>query len=76
MKITDVNAIVLRLPEISTAADGTQDDLIIAVETDAGITGYGEVDTAPLVGKAIIQAYMYHHFLLWIAGSGGWERPV
>ena len=29
MKITDVKAIVLKLPEISSAADGTQDDLII-----------------------------------------------
>jgi L-rhamnonate dehydratase len=60
MKITDVKAIVLRLPEISTAADGTQDDLIIVVETDAGITGYGEVDTSPLVGKAVVDAYMSH----------------
>lgn len=60
MKITDVNAIVLRLPEISPAADGTQDDLIITVETDEGISGYGEVDTAPLPGKAIVDAYMSH----------------
>ena len=60
MKITDVKAIVLRLPEISSAADGTQDDLIIVVETDEGITGYGEVDTAPNVGKAIVNAKMSH----------------
>ena len=60
MKITNVNAIVLRLPEISTAADGTQDDLIIEVETDEGITGYGEVDTAPGVGQAVVEAYMSH----------------
>ena len=60
MKITNVRAIVLRLPVISRAADGTQDDLIIVVETDAGITGYGEVDTAPLVGKAVVDAYMSH----------------
>ncbi len=60
MKITDVKAIVLRLPEISTAADGTQDDLIVVVETDAGIVGYGEVDTSPLVGKAVVDAYMSH----------------
>jgi len=60
MKITNVTAIVLKLPEISTAADGTQDDLIIKIETDEGITGYGEVDTAPEVGKAIINAYMSH----------------
>jgi L-rhamnonate dehydratase len=60
MKITNVKAIMLKLPEISTAADGTQDDLIIKVETDEGITGYGEVDTAPIVGKAIVDAYMSH----------------
>ena len=60
MKITNVQAIVLKLPEISSAADGTQDDLIIIVETDEGITGYGEVDTAPYVGKAVVDAYMSH----------------
>ena len=51
---------MLRLPEISSAADGTQDDLIIKVETDEGITGYGEVDTAPYVGRAVVEAYMSH----------------
>jgi L-rhamnonate dehydratase len=60
LKITNVQAIGLKLPEISSAADGTQDDLIIIVETDEGITGYGEVDTAPDVGKAIVDAYMSH----------------
>jgi L-alanine-DL-glutamate epimerase-like enolase superfamily enzyme len=60
MKITNISAIVLKLPEISSAADGTQDDLIIKVETDEGITGWGEVDTAPYVGKAIVDAYMSH----------------
>ena len=60
MRITNVKPIVLKLPEISSAADGTQDDLIIIVETDEGITGYGEVDTAPWVGKAVIDAYMSH----------------
>jgi len=60
MKITNVQAIVLKLPQISTAADGTQDDLVIIVETDEGITGYGEVDTAPYVGRAVVDAYMSH----------------
>jgi len=60
MKITNVTATVLRLPQISSAADGTQDDLIITVETDEGIIGYGEVDTAPYVGKAVVDAYMSH----------------
>jgi len=60
MKITKVTPIILKLPEISDAADGTQDDLIIIIETDEGITGYGEVDTAPYVGKAVVEAYMSH----------------
>lgn len=60
MKITNVTATILRLPVISTAADGTQDDLIITVETDEGIIGYGEVDTSPNVGKAVVDAYMSH----------------
>ena len=60
MKITNVKAIALKLTEISTAADGTQDDLLIVVETDEGITGYGEVDTAPVVGNAVVNAHMSH----------------
>ena len=56
MKITDVQAIYLRLPEISERCDGTQDALLVKVETDAGITGIGEVDTSPLVAKAAIEA--------------------
>jgi L-alanine-DL-glutamate epimerase-like enolase superfamily enzyme len=60
MKITDVTAIILKLPEISSAADGTQDNLLIKIETDEGFVGYGEVDTSPMVGKAVIDAYMSH----------------
>jgi L-alanine-DL-glutamate epimerase-like enolase superfamily enzyme len=60
MRITDVQAIILSLPVISTAADGTQDDLIIRVETDEGIVGYGEVDSSPYVGKAAVEARMSH----------------
>ena len=60
MKITRVEAIILRLPVRQAIADGTQDDLLIRVETDEGITGYGEVDTSPEVGKAVIEAEMSH----------------
>jgi len=56
MKITDVRAVYLRLPEISERCDGTQDALLVKVETDAGITGIGEVDSAPIVAKAAIEA--------------------
>ena len=58
MKITDVEAIILRLPHVNVnAADGSQDALIVRVHTDAGIIGLGEVDSSPYVVKAIIEIY-------------------
>ncbi len=60
MKITNVEGIILRLPVRQAVADGTQDDLLIRIETDEGITGYGEVDTSPEVGKAVVDAEMSH----------------
>lgn len=60
MKITHVEGIILRLPVRHAVADGTQDDLLIRIETDEGIVGYGEVDSSPEVGKAVIDAEMSH----------------
>jgi len=57
VKITEVEAIVLRQPAVDeTIADGSQDDLVVRVHTDAGIVGIGEVDSAPEVVKAVIDA--------------------
>ena len=53
MIITAVDAFPLALPEITSAADGTQDTLLVRVETDAGITGWGECDSSPLVCLAV-----------------------
>jgi len=60
MKITRVDPIVLRLPNVRDITDGTQDDLIVRIETDEGITGIGEVDAPPTVVKALIQAPISH----------------
>ncbi len=60
MKITDVEALYLRLPQIQARTDSSQDALIVKVSTDAGITGWGEVDGCPYVTKAIIEAPMSH----------------
>jgi L-rhamnonate dehydratase len=60
MKITEVEALYLRLPEIKARTDSSQDALIVKVTTDAGITGWGEVDGCPYVTKAIIEAPMSH----------------
>ena len=61
MKITEVEAIPLRLPEVDdTRADGTQDALIIRVHTDDGLVALGEVDSSPTVAKAIVDAPPSH----------------
>ncbi len=61
MRITEVEAIALRLPEVDTErSDGTQDALIIRVHTDEGLVGLGEVDSSPLVAKAIVEAPPSH----------------
>ena len=64
MRITDVEAIVLRPPgELNeNIADGSQDALLIRIHTDAGIVGYGEVDSLPSVVKAIVDAPRSHKY--------------
>jgi len=56
MKITDVEGIMVRLPEVRMIGDGCQTILIIKVHTDAGITGIGEAHSNPLVSKAVLDA--------------------
>ena len=60
MKITKVEAIPLKVD--GTDDESVLDDLIIRIHTDAGITGIGEVDASPQVGKAVVDAPdMYQH---------------
>jgi L-alanine-DL-glutamate epimerase-like enolase superfamily enzyme len=61
VKITEVETIILRQPDVDDAiADGSQDDLIVRIHTDEGIVGIGEVDSAPEVVKAAIDAPNSH----------------
>src|SRR5579859_1978262 len=60
MKITKVEPIILRLPHISEGVDGSQDDLLIRIETDEGIYGWGEVDSSPEVARAVVEAPTSH----------------
>ena len=60
MKITDVQAIIVKQPEISMIGDGSQDTVVIKVMTDEGITGIGEVDSSPYVVKAIVESPASH----------------
>src|SRR5438552_14493178 len=56
MKITDVEAIHLRLPEVAEIADGTQDVLVVRIRTDTGLVGIGEVTSQSYVCKAVFEA--------------------
>src|SRR5207247_6662821 len=56
MRITSTDAIQLRLPEVKQIFDGTQDVLVVRVNTDEGVSGYGEVVSASAVAKAVIEA--------------------
>ena len=47
MKITDVRTMILRQNKIEMIGDGSQDTVVIVIETDAGIGGVGDVDSAP-----------------------------
>ena len=54
MKITDVEALYIRWIEVKEQCDSGQDVLIVKVHTDEGITGIGEVDSAPLAAQGAI----------------------
>jgi L-rhamnonate dehydratase len=60
MKITKVEALYLRQPEVKDQCDSGQDAVIIRIETDAGITGLGEVDSAPLAIRGVVEGPYSH----------------
>jgi L-alanine-DL-glutamate epimerase-like enolase superfamily enzyme len=78
MRIVDVEAVLLRQPsEIdATAADGSQDALIVRIQTDEGITGIGEVDSMPTVAKAAIDAPRAHRIANGLASLLIGEDPA
>ncbi len=63
MKITRVEPICLRMPEVAMRADGSQDTFIVRIHTDEGVTGVGEADSSPEVMRAIIEAPASHSLL-------------
>jgi len=62
MKITQVEAIEVRLPdsEMEDKASAAQDALILKIHTDEGIVGIGEVDSSAHVAKAVVEAPLSH----------------
>ena len=60
MNITGVEAIYVSQKQVRAQCDSGQDALIVKVTTDAGIIGIGEVDSAPLAVKAVIEGPFSH----------------
>jgi L-rhamnonate dehydratase len=61
MKITKVICQILRIESVKAKTAGTQDTIVIRVQTDAGVEGIGEADASPEVVKAIIDAPFSHN---------------
>ena len=76
MKITKVESIPLRLPVVTEACDGTQDNLVIRIHTDEGIVGIGEVDSCPTVVDAIVRAPRSHAIATGLADLLVGENPL
>src|SRR5256885_16099003 len=74
MKITSVDPIYLKMPSITTAADGTQDTLLVRIRTDEGIEGWGECDASPLVSLSVYCCPMSHGNIISIRESLVGER--
>jgi len=57
MKITDVRCHVLLDPAYDIGATSSaQDDIVVEIETDTGMTGIGETDVNPWIARACIEA--------------------
>ncbi len=69
MKIIAVDPFYLKMPQITDAADGTQDTLLVRIQTDDGITGWGECDASPLVSLAVYCCPMSHGNIINIRDS-------
>src|ERR1044072_4907613 len=57
MKITGIDCHILLVPDLNPGATSSaQDDIVVFVHTDEGITGVGESDVNPWMARACIEA--------------------
>ena len=61
MRITGIDCHVLVIPDYKAdACSSAQDDLVVVVHTDEGISGIGETDTNPWIARECIRARGTH----------------
>jgi L-alanine-DL-glutamate epimerase-like enolase superfamily enzyme len=57
MRITDIQCDILLIPDLRLdATSSAQDNVVVRIYTDEGITGIGETDVNPWIAKACIEA--------------------
>lgn len=62
MRITEIECHVLVQPDYdTTAASSSQDDIVVEIHTDEGISGIGETDVNPWIAAACIEAPGTHN---------------
>ena len=62
MRITAIDCHVLVQPRFDqTAASSAQDDIVVEIHTDEGISGVGETDVNPWIARACIEAPGTHN---------------
>jgi L-alanine-DL-glutamate epimerase-like enolase superfamily enzyme len=67
MKITNIEVHILVLPSLDpSATSSSQDDAVVVIHTDEGISGIGEADTGPWLVDAAINAPGSHSMALGI----------
>jgi L-alanine-DL-glutamate epimerase-like enolase superfamily enzyme len=67
MKITAIESRILVVPDLrQDATSSSQDNIVVLVHTDEGITGVGETDTGPWLAKAAIESPGSHTMALGI----------
>src|SRR5690349_15109993 len=77
MKITNIDCHVLLDPGYDVGAtSSSQDDIVVEIHTDEGITGIGETDVNPWIAKACIQAPGTHTMGLGLAEMLIGEDPM
>jgi L-alanine-DL-glutamate epimerase-like enolase superfamily enzyme len=77
MKITKVETHVLLVPDYDSAAcSSAQDDIVVIIHTDEGLSGIGETDTNPWVAEAMIHARGTHNLGLGLEEMLLGENPL
>jgi L-alanine-DL-glutamate epimerase-like enolase superfamily enzyme len=67
MKITEIESMVVELPDIDvTAANAMQDAFLVRIHTDEGISGMGEGNHTPRAMKAVLDS----------RGSHSWSQGI